>query len=271
MGEELSETENTKAVILTKADGQKIFLDLNVSTDTTAIKSFEKGAELSVASFDYATGIAVFLALCATGLAYWFGVRSFNLTKQSFDALKLQLDGQIESNKELIKSQYEIIRLDIKSKERADEINRFFKLSIDLISEQSTFIIELYLRWTEDKNNSVTLPFFSANLEVLAKSILSKQQTLLLVMSRAEKGTGKFDDLSDIFLKITWDIIECVRGGKKINDIVLTPNSKGRIIEILNNEGRIEDKLLVSYHSLEKLHGLIRDELNSHLNKLKAA
>jgi len=55
---------------------QKIPLDIQHSTDTTAIWSFA----LSVF-------IALILGSLATWLAYWFGVRSFVLTKRSFDVV----------------------------------------------------------------------------------------------------------------------------------------------------------------------------------------
>lgn len=103
--------QNTQAVVLQQPNGEKLQVELKitqVADDTTAIKSFEKSADISIASFDYATGIAVFLALCATGLAYWFGVRSFVLTKQSFDSLIEQIksseNGMRETNKQLIDS-----------------------------------------------------------------------------------------------------------------------------------------------------------------------
>lgn len=33
-------------IVLQQPNGEKIYLDLNVSTDTTAIKSFEKSADM---------------------------------------------------------------------------------------------------------------------------------------------------------------------------------------------------------------------------------
>jgi hypothetical protein len=53
----------------------KTHMELNASTDKTAISSFA----LSVV-------IALALGGLATWLAYWYGRKSFDLTKQSFDA-----------------------------------------------------------------------------------------------------------------------------------------------------------------------------------------
>ncbi|NHC02409.1 hypothetical protein G9F31_01245 [Acinetobacter sp. 187] len=132
----MAEQLNKQLLILEQENGKKIYLDLNVSTDTTAIesfkqaaitseKAFDKGVDISTSSFDYATGIAVFLALCATGLAYWFGAKSFVLTKQSFEAVVKQIKSSENlmetSNRELIESQENLKRLDI-ANERCNSI-----------------------------------------------------------------------------------------------------------------------------------------------------
>lgn len=70
-----------KTEIIAETNQQKIPLDLSItSTDTTAISSFA----LSVV-------IALILGGLATWLAYWYGRRSFDLTKQSFDSLIEQI------------------------------------------------------------------------------------------------------------------------------------------------------------------------------------
>ena len=112
--------QNTQALVLQQPNGEKLQFELKitqVADDTTAMKSFEKGADISIASFDSSAYIAVFLALFATGLAYWFGARSFVLTKQSFDSLIEQIksseNGMRETNKQLIDSQKQLKRMDI--------------------------------------------------------------------------------------------------------------------------------------------------------------
>lgn len=75
-----SQQENTQAVILQQPNGQKVYLDLNHSTDTTAIWSFV-----------VAMVIAIALGGLATWLAYWYGRKSFVLTKQSFDTVIAQI------------------------------------------------------------------------------------------------------------------------------------------------------------------------------------
>lgn len=186
----MAEKEQTalenQAIVLQQPNGEKIYLDLNVSTDTTAIKSFEKSADMSIAAFDYATGIAVFLALCATGLAYWFGVRSFILTKQSFDAVIRQIESSeisiSKSNKELIENQENLKKIDL----MAERCNAIRMIAADFISLceylmyeaenlQSNLIGELpinYLKQLTEKRNLMEIK--GTNLELyLGRSHLS--------------------------------------------------------------------------------------------------
>ena len=72
MAEEEQSMKN-QMIILQQPNGEKIYFDLNLSTDTTAITSFA----LSVM-------IALILGGLATWLAYWYGRKSFNLTEMSF-------------------------------------------------------------------------------------------------------------------------------------------------------------------------------------------
>lgn len=79
----------------------KTHMELNASTDKTAILSFA----LSVV-------IALALGGLATWLAYWYGRKSFDLTKQSFDAVIKQIESSerlmMESNSNLIENQLPI-------------------------------------------------------------------------------------------------------------------------------------------------------------------
>ena len=100
------EQENSQALILQQPNGQKVYLDLNHSTDTTAIWSFV-----------IAMMIAFILGISATIIAIWYGRKSFDLTKQSFEAVIKQIrsseDLMASSNRELIESQENLKRIDI--------------------------------------------------------------------------------------------------------------------------------------------------------------
>jgi hypothetical protein len=117
----------------------KTHMELNASTDKTAISSFA----LSVV-------IALALGGLATWLAYWYGRKSFDLTKQSFDVVleqiissrqeaerlhKItmeQICANIESNKETSKNQLEIMFKDL-------HLKRTLNIFESLRNEFSTF------------------------------------------------------------------------------------------------------------------------------------
>lgn len=118
---------------------RKMELDLNHSTDTTAIWSFI-----------IAMVIAFILGVSATIIAIWYGRKSFDLTKQSFDVVleqivssrqeaehlhKItmeQICANIESNKEISKNQLEIMFKDL-------HLKRTLNIFESLRSEFSTF------------------------------------------------------------------------------------------------------------------------------------
>lgn len=88
--------ENVKTIIIQQP--AETHMNLDASTDKTAIGSFA-----------IAMIIAVVLGGFATWYAYWCAKRSFELTKQSFDSLILQIQSAerstFESNKMLIDAQ----------------------------------------------------------------------------------------------------------------------------------------------------------------------
>ncbi|MDA1254265.1 MAG: hypothetical protein O2928_07205, partial [Proteobacteria bacterium] len=76
---------NVQTLVAYESNQTKVPLDLNISsTDTTAISSFA----ISMV-------IAVILGGLATWLAFWYGKKSFDLTKQSFDAVIAQINSSI--------------------------------------------------------------------------------------------------------------------------------------------------------------------------------
>ena len=88
---ELAQQENNQAMILQQPNGQKVYLDLQHSTDTTAIWSF----------------VAAMIASIV--IAIWYGRKSFKLTKQSFDTvikqnnLLIQLSSKLKVLRKLLK------------------------------------------------------------------------------------------------------------------------------------------------------------------------
>lgn len=92
----------TQAVILQQPN--ETHLRLDATTDKTAISSFA----LSVV-------IALILGGLATWLAYWYGRKSFDLTKQSFDAVIAQIKSSeqiaLNLNQKLFEQQKELQKL----------------------------------------------------------------------------------------------------------------------------------------------------------------
>lgn len=97
---------------------RKMELDLNHSTDTTAISPFT----LSVI-------IALILGSFATWLAYWYGCKSFQLTELSFKVVSEDIKEAAESHrnmtKQLIESQENLKRVELQ-----EEFYRGWKLKL---------------------------------------------------------------------------------------------------------------------------------------------
>lgn len=97
---------------------RKMELDLNHSTDTTAISPFT----LSVI-------IALILGSFATWLAYWYGCKSFQLTELSFKVVSEDIKEAAESHrnmtKQLIESQEKLKRVELQ-----EEFYRGWKLKL---------------------------------------------------------------------------------------------------------------------------------------------
>ena len=119
--------QQTQAVVLQQPKDQKVYLDVQHSTDTIAILSFA----LSII-------IALILGSLATWLAYWYGRKSFDLTKQSFDSLIEQIKSSekitLTTNQELIKSQESQKKFELSFQRKEADRAEFRKLSFEYIS-----------------------------------------------------------------------------------------------------------------------------------------
>lgn len=107
-------------------------LRLDATTDKTAISSFV-----------IATVIALALAGLATWLAYWYGRKSFDLTKQSFDALIKQIESSeqvtMASNIGFAQSQADNKLMELRFLYKSSEIENMRKM----ISDYFTTVISL--------------------------------------------------------------------------------------------------------------------------------
>ncbi|GAA5183171.1 hypothetical protein GCM10023345_10850 [Acinetobacter kookii] len=130
--------ENTQAIILQQPNGQKVYLDLNHSTDTTAISSFA----LSVI-------IALILGGFATWLAYWYGRRSFDLTRQSFDTVIAQIKSSeqvaLDLNQRLFEQQQKLQNDQNKNAQNTENLNLLHSSIVRFIVEAENFLLKITL------------------------------------------------------------------------------------------------------------------------------
>lgn len=116
--------EEKQAVVLEQPKDQKVYLDLQHSTDTTAIWSFA-----------IAMVIAFILGISATIIAIWYGRKSFDLTKQSFDSLVKQIESSekitVASNNGLAQSQADSKLTELRFLYKSSEIQNLRKMIAD--------------------------------------------------------------------------------------------------------------------------------------------
>lgn len=146
--------ENVQTLVIQQP--AKTHMELNASTDKTAISSFA----LSVV-------IALALGGLATWLAYWYGRKSFDLTKQSFETVVKQIESSeklmLESNQNLIISQH-------KQLITAHKIEAFNKSRDDLKSLLVNFL-------TESENLSTFIGFAAMESKHLDLSNYAQEGT----------------------------------------------------------------------------------------------
>lgn len=274
MGKELSQLENTQTVVLQQADGKKIYLDLNVSTDTTAISSFA----LSVM-------IALILGSLATWLAYWFGRKSFKLTEMSFKVVSEDIKQAAQTNREttieLINNQREIAELEIKYKEKSEELDRLIKRGGGVIIFQNKLIIELYkLATRKNKIFEQDIETIVSRLNELNIEILSEYHLFLLLMSADSKEYSRIKILGDLFLQIAWDVVDRIQSNHQIGNIYLNEEFKEDLHSIFKenqffdeDEANYIKKIIEGevYSLLSNVNDIFQNEVHEYLWSKKAA
>ncbi|MDY6529342.1 hypothetical protein [Acinetobacter faecalis] len=101
--------QNTQAVVLQQPTDQMVHLDLQHSTDTTAIWSFV-----------IAMVVAFILGISATIIVIWYGRKSFKLTEMSFRTVSNDIKEAAilnrQVNADIIEAQYKLKNLGYKKK-----------------------------------------------------------------------------------------------------------------------------------------------------------
>ena len=155
LGKELSQLENTQNVVLQQTDGKKIYLDLNVSTDTTAIWSFW-----------LAMIIALILGSSATLIAIWYGRKSFKLTEMSFKLVVEEIQSSqkvaLRLNKELFEQQK---YLQINELDNIDKQKWLFEVRTNLAIYSKNYEILRYKMLTFNKKYYLDINVHLNNLD----------------------------------------------------------------------------------------------------------
>lgn len=122
---------NVQTIVLQQP--AKTQMELNASTDKTAISSFA----LSVV-------IALLLGGLATWLAYWYGRKSFKLTEMSFKTVIQQIQASEQSALDLNKRIFEQ-QLELKNWSKQFEIQKMIIERFRHVAEKFTIDAELFL------------------------------------------------------------------------------------------------------------------------------
>lgn len=241
----MADLESIRPVVLQQPNGEKLQLELKitqVADDTTAIKSFEKGADISIASFDYATGIAVFFVLCATWFAYWCAQKSFKLTEMSFKTLSddIRQSAEVHQNTTdlIIKSQF-----DLKNAEFQEATQREWKLKLiedfisikPLITKYFTFLGSVNLIYKGDKEF-----WINKDLDDYRADFEKVEDSLFQLIAHIEVLLKFVIDDEDNKCVIEWKSLEenlvsykilCMTGGLDKNEIATCYKNLTHIIE----------------------------------------
>ena len=128
--------QQTQAVVLQQPKDQKVYLDVQHSTDTIAILSFA----LSII-------IALILGSLATWLAYWYGRKSFKLTEMSFKTVVEQIKSSettaLDLNSKLFNQQLVLQDREQKNLQKVQWIDSFRLLAQSYMSKNIELLFKL--------------------------------------------------------------------------------------------------------------------------------
>lgn len=259
--------ENNQAMILQQPNKQKVYLDLNHSTDTTAIWSF----------------VAAMIASIV--IAIWYGRKSFVLTELSFKVVSEDIRQAAKTNSDIaismMENQITITELQIRSKEKSEELERIITRGGEIIVLQNKLIIELYkLATLGDEIFKKDIEIIVSRLNELNNEILSEYHLFLLLMSTDSKEYSRIKILGDLFLQIAWEVVARFQLNHKIGSIYLDEEFK----ETLHNSFKencifdedevnhikkiIEDEV---YDLLSNVSNIFQNEIHLYLLSKKAA
>ena len=238
---------NVQTIVLQQP--AKTHMELNASTDKTAISSFA----LSVV-------IALILGGLATWLAYWYGRKSFVLTELSFKVVSEDIRQAAKTNSDIaismMENQITITELQIRSKEKSEELERIITRGGEIIVLQNKLIIELYkLATLGDEIFKKDIETIVSRLNELNNGILSEYHLFLLLMSTDSKEYSRIKILGDLFLQIAWEVAARVQLNHKVGSIYLDEKFK----EILYNS--FKENCIFDEDEVNHIKKIIEDEV----------
>ncbi|WP_213033031.1 hypothetical protein [Acinetobacter terrae] len=203
-----------KTEIIAETNQQKIPLDLNVtSTDTTAISSFA----LSVI-------IALILGGFATWLAYWYGRKSFDLTKQSFEAVIKQIESSertsLDLNTKLFDQQQMLQSNELEFKKLENWENQVRAVSAEYQSYITKFIFNAeYFEAHLLENNSNERNVAYKQLKELNEQAILTLVKLDLYFDPHNESLDKIIIYSDIFTVIAYYLLNEYKSKSNTNQL----------------------------------------------------
>ncbi|WP_163120877.1 hypothetical protein [Acinetobacter portensis] len=145
--------KNTQALVLQQPKDQMIHLDLQHSTDTTAIWSFV-----------IAMVVAFILGISATIIAIWYGRKSFQLTEMSFKTVSEDIKQAAEThrliNDNILRSQENSRSIEIKLTFNQDWSEKLISSLSELTSNLSGWILRVIGLSKQIEKSEQSMPNF---------------------------------------------------------------------------------------------------------------
>lgn len=238
----MAQAENTQALVLQQPNGQKVYLDLTHSTDTTAIWSF-----------GVAMVIAIGLGSLATWLAYWYGKRSFDLTKQSFaitiEQIKSSERIMMKSNQALIKSQYE----QLITTHKIDEFNKvrdeFKSLLVDFLTESES--LSTYIGFTAMESVNIDFSKHAQEGAYSYEIFKELQKRLKIIQSLKVKISFEtFYYVNNYDTEVNAILTQIVKKGASLNNDLFDKSDK-LLEEVQKYREHVEKFKIIAKHLLK--------------------
>jgi len=188
--------EEKQAVVLEQPKDQKVYLDVQHSTDTTAIWSFI-----------IALVVAFILGISATIIAIWYGRKSFQLTEMSFktvvEQIKASEQSALDLNIKLFEQQITLRNLDKKLEIEKNIIERFRFSASNFIMQADAFLSHitlLHLRYVDHTfNEKVEMNSYESeifkNIQIKFDNLLNSRSSLLFSALEMDASTHDEIDL----------------------------------------------------------------------------